>query len=235
MGQKVNPHGLRLGFNKNWTSHWFAGKEYALFLEQDRQIRELINKKYHRSGIQNIDIYRRSGELVISIHTSKPGIIIGRGGAGSTDLKARLEAMVFQNVIKSERPSLRLNIVEVKTPELSAKLVAENIAGQLERRIAVKRTMRQAVERTMERRAKGIKIKISGRLNGAEIARNESTSTGSVPLQSLKSDISYGLAEAHTTYGIIGVKVWIYTGDSVEMPPEAMEQSTRPQSRNRSR
>ena len=235
MGQKVNPHGLRLGFNKNWTSHWFATASYAAYLEQDRQIRVLINKRYNRSGVQNIDIYRRSGEVVVSIHTSKPGIIIGRGGAGSTELKAKLEAMLFQDLTKSERPSVRLNIVEVKTPELSAKLVAENIAGQLERRIAVKRTMRQAVERTMERRAKGIKIKISGRLNGAEIARNETTSNGSIPLQSLKSDISYGLAEAQTTYGVIGIKVWIYTGDSTELPPEGMEQSTRPQSRTRAR
>lgn len=233
MGQKVNPNGLRLGFNKNWSAHWFAEKNFAVNLEQDRLVRQLIDKKFVRAGINSVEIFRRSGELLISIVTSKPGIVIGRGGAGSTDLRNKIEHTLFKQVNHKDRPKVRLNIVEFKNPELSAKLVAETIAGQLERRIAVKRAIRQAIERTMERRAKGIKIRVSGRLNGAEIARSENASNGSIPLQTMRSDISYSLSEAKTTYGILGVKVWIYLGDSDEMPAEPTEQSTRNNTRTR--
>lgn len=227
MGQKVNPNGLRLGYNKNWSAHWFAEKNYASNLEEDRLIRELLAKKFVRAGINSVEIFRKNGELLVTVITSKPGIVIGRGGAGSTDLRNAIEHTLFKRILPKDRPKVRLNIIEYKNPELSAKLVAETIAGQLERRIAVKRAIRQAVERTMERRAKGIKVRISGRLNGAEIARSENVSNGSIPLQTMRSDISYSTAEAKTTYGILGVKVWIYLGESDDMPPEISEQSTR--------
>ena len=220
MGQKVNPTGLRLGFNKNWTAHWFSSKNFAGFLKEDYTIKQIIEKKYKRSGIASIDIFRSRGSLVVTIQTSKPGIIIGRSGAGAQELRAQIEKALFKGLSGKERPTLRLNIIEMKNPELSATIVAENIANQLERRISVKRAIRQAVERSMEKKAKGIKIKVSGRLNGAEIARNEIVSNGSIPLQTLRSDISYALAEAHTTYGVIGVKVWIYLGELDHMPAE---------------
>jgi small subunit ribosomal protein S3 len=231
MGQKVNPNGFRLGFNKNWSAHWFAGKNYAAYLEQDAIARTTVMKRYPRAGIALIEVFRRQGEVVVTIHTAKPGIIIGRGGAGSTELRANLEKQLFKHILPKERPNLRLNIVEVKSPELSARLVAETIAGQLERRIAPKRAMRQAIERTMERRAKGIKVRIAGRLNGAEIARSENSSNGSIPLQTMRSDLSYAQAEAKTTYGVIGIKVWIYLGQQDEMPEDTAEQPSRTRSR----
>lgn len=229
MGQKVNPNGARLGFNKNWTSHWFSGKNLVESLREDDAIKKVILKRYQRSGISLIETFRNRGEVVVNIHTSKPGIIIGRSGKGVQELKAQLElAMVRIRKIGGQRVGLRLNIVETKAPELSAQIVADNIAGQLERRISVKRAMRQAIERTMERRAKGIKVKVAGRLNGAEIARNEVMSNGSIPLQTLRSDISYAQATAVTTYGSIGIKVWIYLGESDEMPTaQPVEQPSR--------
>ena len=220
MGQKVNPTGLRLGFNKTWISHWYSDKHYATYLKEDAGIRQLIAKRYVYSGIDQVDIYRNRGELNITIHTSKPGVIIGRSGAGAQELRAKMEKLLFTDVSIKDRPVLRINIIEVKVPELSAKIVAENIANQIERRISVKRAIRQAIERTMEKRALGIKIKAAGRLGGAEIARSESQSNGSIPLQTIRSDVSYALAEAHTTYGIIGVKVWIYKGPAETMPSE---------------
>ena len=231
MGHKVNAHGLRLGFNKEWSSHWFSQKNFAAFLTADRTIRAIIEKKYQRAGIAQVEISRNRGDLVVTIHTSKPGIVIGRSGIGAQELRASLEQQLFGSIAAKERPNIRLNIVEVKVPELSARVVAENIAGQIERRISPKRAIKQSIERTMERRAKGIKIKVSGRLNGAEIARTESAAAGSVPLQTMRSDISYALAEAKTTYGVIGVKVWIYLGDSLVMPEETAEQPTRNQRR----
>jgi small subunit ribosomal protein S3 len=227
MGQKVNPTGVRLGFNKNWTAHWFGGKNYAKFLQEDAIIKDVIEKRYHNSGVSKVDIFRSRGEIVVSIHSSKPGVIIGRSGVGAQELKATMEKALFKSVNHKERPTLRITIVELKSPELSAKVVAENIAGQIERRIAVKRAMRLAVERTMEKKAKGIKIRISGRLGGAEIARSESTSSGSIPLQTLRSDVSYALAEAKTTYGVIGVKVWIYLGESDTYPLETQNRSSK--------
>ena len=228
MGQKVNPIGVRLGFNKNWNAHWFAEKNYAAFLQQDVTIKELIKKKYPRSGINEIEISRNRGDIAINIHTSKPGIIIGRSGVGAQELKSSLEHRLFKHIMGKQRPTLRINIIEVKAPELSAKIVGENIAGQIERRISVKRAIKQALERTMERKAKGIKIRVSGRLGGAEIARSEIVSAGSIPLQTIRSNISYALAEAQTTYGVVGIKVWIYLGELDSFPLEtSFEQPAR--------
>lgn len=218
MGQKVNPIGVRLGFNKNWQSHWFSERNFGTFLREDDTIKNIIRKKYPRSGIDSIDIFRNRGEIAVTIHTAKPGIIIGRSGIGAQELKALLEKELARLQAAKERPNLRISIVEFKNPELSATLVGENIAGQIERRIAIKRAIKQAAERTMEKRAKGIKIRVSGRLGGAEIARSEVISTGSIPLQTIRSDVSYALTEAHTTYGIIGIKVWIYLGESDDFP-----------------
>lgn len=232
MGQKVNPTGIRLGYNQNWHAHWFATKNYALFLREDDTIHSIINKKYPRSGIEAIDIYRNRGEVAITIHTAKPGIIIGRSGVGAQELKVLIEKPLFKHLTGKDRPNIRISILEVKGPELSAKIVAENIAVQIERRISVKRAIKQAIERTMEKRAKGIKIKVSGRLGGAEIARAESASAGTIPLQTIRSNISYALAEAKTTYGIIGIKVWIYLGvsDSIDL-----DAPTEPSLRHKSR
>lgn len=218
MGQKVNPIGFRLGFNTAWTSHWFSAHKFAATLQEDATIRDAINKKYPRASISSIELFRNRGDIVATILTAKPGIIIGRGGAGSQELKRQIDAKVAKFYPQGGKPNIRINIVEVKNPELSAAIVAETIAGQLERRISVKRAIRQAVERTMEKKAKGIKVKVSGRLNGAEIARNEVVSNGSIPLQTLRSSISYSQAEANTTYGVIGIKVWIYLGESDEFP-----------------
>lgn len=228
MGQKVNPTGLRLGFNKNWSSHWFSGTNLVKSLQEDHAIKKVINKRYQRSGISQIETFRNRGDVVVNIHTSKPGVIIGRSGKGVQELKAQLELSIAKIRKSNVRVGLRLNIVETKTPELSAQIVADNIAGQLERRISVKRAMRQSIERTMERQAKGIKVKVAGRLNGAEIARNEVMSNGSIPLQTLRSDISYAQATAVTTYGTIGVKVWIYLGESDTLPSsQPVEQPAR--------
>lgn len=227
MGQKVNPVGLRLGFNKSWVSHWFSDKNYATCLKEDGAIHQVITKRYRQSGISSVEIYRNRGDVVVTINSSKPGIIIGRSGVGAQELRSKLEAAIRKIRGTNEKFTLRVNIVETRVPELNAQLVAETIANQIERRISVKRAIRQAMERTMEKRAKGIKIKVSGRLNGAEIARSESASTGSIPLQTIRSDISYALAEARTTYGVIGVKVWIYLGDSDQMPIEHAPEAQR--------
>jgi small subunit ribosomal protein S3 len=225
MGQKVNPIGLRLGFNKIWTSHWFSDKNYAAFLQEDALIKTTIAKRYRNSGVAQIDIYRSRGDLTVSILSSKPGVIIGRSGVGAQDLRATLERLLFRKIEGKTRPTLRINILELKTPELSAQIVAENIANQIERRISVKRAMKQSIERTIEKKALGIKIRVSGRINGAEIARSEIQSSGSIPLQTIRSDISYAQAEAHTTFGIVGVKVWIYLGPSETLPSEITPKS----------
>ncbi len=229
MGRKVNPIGARLGFNKNWVSHWFSERNYAESLHEDAIIRQIVTKRHARAGIASITIFRNRGDRAVTVHTAKPGLVIGRSGAGIQELRRLLELALTKHHKGLIPGSLRLNVVEVKNPELDAKLVGENIAGQIERRIAVKRAMRLAVERTMEKKAKGIKIQVSGRIGGAEIARSEKISQGSTPLQTLKSDISYASVEAKTTFGIIGVKVWIYLGESTEMPEpiQAEQQLTR--------
>lgn len=205
MGQKVNPHGFRVGVIKTWESKWYAGKDYQKFLLEDIRIREFIMEKLFLSGVSRVEIERASNKVRVSIHTAKPGMVIGRQGANIELLKGDLKKITAGEV--------DVNIVEVKHPDMDAKLVAENIAAQLERRIAFRRAMKQCVGRTMRMGAKGIKVACSGRLGGAEIARGESYREGSIPLHTLRADIDYATAEAHTTYGRIGVKVWIYKGE----------------------
>lgn len=205
MGQKVNPHGFRVGVIKDWDSKWFADKDYEKYLLEDIKIREYIKAKLMLSGISRITIERAAQKTRISIYTAKPGMVIGRQGSNIDVLKNELKQFTDSNI--------DINIVEIKTPDMDATLVAENIASQLERRIAFRRAMKQCVIRTMRLGAKGIKITCSGRLGGAEIARSESYREGSIPLHTLRADIDYGTAEAHTTYGRIGIKVWIYKGE----------------------
>ncbi len=206
MGQKVNPHGLRVGIIKDWDSVWYADKKnYADFLVEDNKMRTYIKKKLYNSNVSKINIERTNERVKITIHTSKPGIIIGRNGASIQELSNELQKMTVQKVM--------INIEEIKKPELDSQLVAEDIARQLENRITFRRAMKQAMTRTMRLGAKGIKTACSGRLGGAEMARTEHYHDGTIPLQTLRADIDYGFAEADTTYGKIGVKVWIYKGE----------------------
>lgn len=217
MGQKVNPHGLRLGIIKTWDAKWYADKDFAKNLHEDVKIREYIKKKLYTSGIARVEIERAANRVKAIIHTAKPGMVIGRGGAGIEELKASLKKLTGKVV--------DINIAEVKQPELDATLVAENIAAQLEKRISFRRAMKQTVTRTMRMGAKGIKVMVGGRLGGAEIARSEGYREGSIPLHTLRADIDYGTAEAHTTYGRIGVKVWVYKG---EVLPESKKVAAAP-------
>lgn len=210
MGQKVHPKGLRIGIIKDWDSRWFAEKDFAKLLLEDAKIRKYIKEKLYAAGISRIEIERAANRVRITIHTAKPGIVIGRGGAEVEALRRELEKMTGRQI--------SINIAEVKTPETDAQLVAENVAAQLEKRVSFRRAMKQAVARAMRMGAQGIKIACSGRLAGAEIARTEWYSEGKVPLHTLRADIDYGFAEANTTYGKIGVKCWIYKGDVL---PEA--------------
>ncbi|TDT50428.1 30S ribosomal protein S3 [Fonticella tunisiensis] len=206
MGQKVNPHGLRVGIIKDWDAKWYANnKNFADLLVEDNMIREYIKNKYYVAGIAKTVIERTANRVKVNIHTSKPGMVIGKGGAGVDELKKELEKMTGKNVL--------VNIVEIKNPEINAQLVAENIAAQLERRVSFRKAMKQAISRGMRFGIKGIKTAVSGRLGGAEMARTESYHEGTIPLHTLRADIDYGFAEAHTTYGKIGVKVWIYHGE----------------------
>jgi len=216
VGQKVNPHGLRVGIIKTWDSRWFAGKKnFAKFLHEDVKIREYIKRKLFTSGIARVEIERAGGRVKITIHTGKPGMVIGRGGSGIEELR--------KNVSKLTESQIDINIAEIKQQDLSSVLVAENIAAQLEKRIAFRRAMKQAVGRTIKASAKGIKVMVSGRLGGAEIARSESYREGSIPLHTLRADIDYGTAEAHTTYGRIGIKVWIYKGEVLPVVKKAVK------------
>ncbi|TLM98950.1 30S ribosomal protein S3 [bacterium] len=210
MGQKVHPKGLRIGIIKDWDAKWYAEKDYADLLLEDIRLREYIKKRLYAAGISRIEIERAASRIKISIHTAKPGIVIGRGGSEVEALRKELEKRTGKHV--------NINIVEVKMPELDAQLVAENVAAQLVKRIAFRRAMKQTVARSMRMGAQGIKISCSGRLAGAEIARTEWYNEGKVPLHTLRADIDYGFAEADTTYGKIGVKCWIYKG---EVLPEA--------------
>jgi small subunit ribosomal protein S3 len=207
MGQKVNPISFRLQLNKNWRSKWFAPKkDYTIFLTQDLAVRRMIDKKIgSRGAINTVDIERSPNMVSVTIHTAKAGVVIGRGGAGAQELKAAIEKIYGIQV--------RVNIEEVKKPELHAKLVAENIANQLERRIAFRRAIKSSAGATMRAGAKGIRIEVAGRLNGAEMSRREKMIEGSVPLHTLRADIDYGYVRAKTITGIIGVKVWIYKGE----------------------
>ncbi|MBW6462719.1 MAG: 30S ribosomal protein S3 [Bacillota bacterium] len=211
MGQKVSPIGFRIGVIRDWDARWFASKNYKDLLHEDLQIREYVQKTLQSASVSRIEIERAANNLRINIHTAKPGMVIGRGGAGVEELRKKLETMTDKKV--------HLNIIEIKKPELDAFLVAESVASQLERRIAFRRAMKQAVFRSMRNGAKGIKIACSGRLGGSEMARNESYHEGTVPLQTLRADIDYGFTEAKTTYGRIGVKVWIYKGEILPSKP----------------
>ena len=206
MGQKVNPHGLRVGIIKDWSSKWYANKQdFANNLVEDNKIRVYLKKLLKPAGISSIDIQRKGNDVKVDLLAAKPGMIIGKGGAAIEELKTKLEKMTGK--------SISLNIIEIKNIDMDATLVAENIAVQLEKRISFRRAMKQCMSRTMRAGAKGIKTQVSGRLGGAEIARSEHYSEGTIPLQTLRADIDYGFAEAKTTYGIIGVKVWIYKGE----------------------
>lgn len=212
MGQKVNPHGLRVGIVKDWDAKWYADKDYAANLHEDVLIRNFLKKTLFIAGISRIEIERINKRIKLTIHTAKPGMVIGRGGAGIEDIRKALKRFTDKQI--------DVNIAVIKQADMDSVLVAENIASQLERRIGFRRAMKQAVGRTMRLGAKGIKIMVSGRLGGAEIARSESYREGSIPLHTLRANIDYGTAEAHTTYGCIGIKVWIYKG---EVLPEAKQ------------
>ena len=205
MGQKVHPKGLRLGIIKDWDSRWYDRKNYRELLHEDILLRDYIKKRLYLAGVSLVEIERAANRLRISIHTAKPGIVIGRGGTEVEVLRKDLEKLSGKQV--------NVNIVEIKKPELDAQLVAESVASQLERRVGFRRAMKQAVSRTMRMGAQGIRIAVSGRLAGAEMARSEWYSEGKVPLHTLRADIDYGFAEANTQYGKIGVKVWIYRGE----------------------
>lgn len=206
MGQKVNPHGLRVGVIKNWDSRWFVSdQEFGDTLVSDHKLRTFLKKKEQQAGVPKIEIERAGDMVRIYIHCAKPGMIIGRQGTEIDKLKAECEKMLGKTV--------SINVVEIKQPDLDAQLVAENIASQLEKRISFRRAMKQSIGRTMRLGAKGIKVAVSGRLGGAEIARSEHYHEGTIPLQTIRADIDYGFWEANTTYGKIGVKVWIYKGE----------------------
>ena len=208
MGQKVNPHGLRVGIIKDWDSKWYADTkngEFANNLVEDHKIREFLKKKLYDSNVSKIDIERTRDRVKVSVYTAKPGVVIGKGGAGIEKIKAEVQKLTAKKLI--------IDIKEIKKPDLDAQLVAENIAQQLENRISFRRAMKSCMGRTMKQGAKGIKTSCSGRLGGADMARTEFYSEGTIPLQTLRADIDYGFAEADTTYGKVGVKTWIYHGE----------------------
>src|SRR4028119_1340268 len=208
MGQKVHPYGFRVGYNKDWHSHWFAKKEFAQFLAEDLQLKKDLKRRFAGAGVSHVDVERAANRVKIIIYTSRPGIIIGRKGADIEKLREDLSKRTGREVLVS--------IQEVRNPELNGQLQAEKIAQQLEKRIAFRRAMKKAMEESIRFGAEGIKVMIAGRLNGAEIARTEWTLEGRLPLHTLRSDVDYGFAEALTTFGIIGVKVWIYRGEILD-------------------
>lgn len=205
MGQKVSPRGLRVGIIEGWQSKWFAGRDFARFIGEDVKIRKFVKSKLQAAGISKVEIERAAARVKINIYTAKPGLVIGKKGKDIEDLRKDLKNLVQRDVA--------LSIIEARKPDMDAQLVAEGIAFQLERRVNFRRAMKEAINRAQRVGAEGIKIRVSGRLNGAEIARTESTREGRVPLHTLRADIDYGFAEASTTYGIIGVKVWVFKGE----------------------
>jgi small subunit ribosomal protein S3 len=208
LGQKVNPIGLRVGINRTWDSKWFSEKNYASWLHEDMVVRRFIKKEHYAAGISRIVLERAPGKLKVTVHTARPGILIGKGGAGVDDLKRKIEKMVPSTVF--------INIVEVRKPETDAQLIAESIAAQLQKRIAFRRAMKKAMSQALKFGVKGIKVNLAGRLGGAEIARTERYHEGRVPLHTLRADIDYGYTQSRTTYGVIGVKVWVYKGEIFE-------------------
>ena len=205
MGQKVNPHGLRVGIIKDWDSKWYAEDDFADYLVEDYNIRKFLKKKLYNAGISRIEIERAAGRVKVIVYTAKPGVVIGKGGAEIEKVKGELQKLTDKKLI--------VDIKEVKRPDRDAQLVAENIAQQLENRISFRRAMKSCMSRSMKTGIKGIKTSVSGRLGGADMARTEFYSEGTIPLQTLRADIDYGFAEADTTYGKIGVKTWIYRGE----------------------
>ena len=209
MGQKVNPHGLRVGIIKDWDSHWFVdSKDFAANIKEDNEIRNVLKKKYYQAAISKIAIEKAATKVIITIFTSRPGVLIGKQGA---------EIEVIKNTVAKicKGKQISINISEVKKPDADAQLVAEGIAAQLEKRVSFRRAMKQAISRSMRSGIKGVKVSVSGRLDGAEIARSEHYHEGSIPLQTLRANIDYGFAEAHTTFGVIGIKCWIYKGEVI--------------------
>jgi small subunit ribosomal protein S3 len=205
MGQKVNPNGFRLGIIKPWHARWYADKGYTQLVHEDLGVRKIIDERHKNAGVADVDIDRSANNVTVTIHTARPGIIIGKSGQNVEQLRQVLEQRTGKKV--------KVNIIEVRQPDVNATLVARSVADQLEKRVSFRRAMRQAIQRAMDRGAKGIKVTVSGRLGGAEMSRTETDRRGRVPLQTLRADIDYGTAEAVTTYGVIGVKVWIYKGD----------------------
>lgn len=208
MGQKVNPIGFRVGINKPWSSNWFSRHNYAELLKEDMRIRKYIGKKFDSAGVARVDIERAAQKLTINIHSSRPGIIIGKKGAGAETLKDEIKRLC-----QIQSGDTSLNVFEVKKPDLDANLVALNIKSQLERRVSFRRAMKKVMASSMKAGAKGIKVSCSGRLGGADMSRTERYMEGRVPLHTLRADIDYGTAEAQTTYGVIGIKVWVFRGD----------------------
>ena len=217
MGQKVHPYGFRLGYNKTWRSRWYAERDYGKLLHEDLKLKRELKVKFSHAGVSRVEVERAANKLKINIHTSRPGIIIGRKGTEVDKLKQEVQSKTKREVY--------INIIEVARPELDAQLVAESIALQLTKRIAFRRAMRKSVDATMRFGAKGIRVRCAGRLNGAEIARSEWYLLGQLPLHTLKADIDYGFAEAFTSYGQIGVKCWIYTGEAFPLGPAFREKS----------
>jgi len=210
VGHKIHPTGFRIGVIYDWQGKWYADRNYGELLYEDLRIRDLISRTLGDASISKVEIERNANQASVTIHTAKPGIVIGRGGQKVEELRNRLEKLTSRRV--------RVNISEIRQPELDAYLVARSVADQLQRRVAHRRAMKQAVQRTMQRGAKGVKIRVAGRLGGSEMSRNETEKEGRIPLHTLRADIDYGLAEAHTTFGRIGVKVWIYKGDILPPP-----------------
>ena len=217
MGQKVNPHGLRVGIIKDWDSHWFVDKkDFAANVKEDNEIRKVLKKKYYQAAISKIAIEKAASKIIITIFTARPGVLIGKQGSEIEIIKKTVA-----KICKGKQISI--NISEVKKADADAQLVAEGIAAQLEKRVSFRRAMKQAIGRSMRSGIKGIKVMVSGRLDGAEIARSESYHEGSIPLQTLRADIEYGFAEAHTTFGVIGIKCWIYKGEVIGAPKKKSE------------
>ena len=214
MGQKVNPHGLRVGIIKDWDSKWYAkDQDFADNLVEDYKIREFLKKKLYAAGISKVEIERAAGRLKVTVFTAKPGVVIGKGGAEIEKIKGDLQKLIDSVSDRKTKEKLSIDIKEIKRPDRDAQLVAENIADQLENRVSFRRAMKSCMQRTMKAGALGIKTMCAGRLGGADIARTETYSDGTIPLQTLRADIDYGFAEADTTYGKVGVKVWIYKGE----------------------
>ena len=217
MGQKVNPHGLRVGVIKNWDSQWFVGKkDFAINIKEDNEIRNVLKKKYYQAAISKIAIEKAATKITITIFTARPGVLIGKQGSEIEVIKKTVAKI-------AKGKQISINISEVKKPDADAQLVAESIAAQLEKRVSFRRAMKQAIGRSMRSGIKGVKVMVSGRLDGAEIARSESYHEGSIPLQTLRADIDYGFAEAHTTFGVIGIKCWTYKGEVIGAPKKKNE------------